>query len=698
MPIIETHRVLLSLTDIAALSGVQRPVVSVWRSRSRHSDVPFPDPISSVRGQPRFAAADVVSWLDATGRGNNPESAADAAVFGVPEGISEDDEQALGDGMSAVLCLKALTGQSLAGRAVPDLLALAEVADPDDEVLVREVRALDERLAPLAVWADAASDAAYSIEGAFERLVAGRPADRQTSGHRSRARGAGSSTLAGPLHRLVGVLARALSVEAGAELPRYLDATPGGSELMMTTLQSGGRDTEVDTAATVLVPDGTTPGSRGARRRLLVHGVHPMSVPTDADGRFEVREPVVQLLQLVSNGDGGTAEQMLTAVDDVQLAMDEDQRAIVVAPASILCDRLPDRQLDGLRDQLVRLGRVRAVVRLPQGLVTASPRQRLGLWVLGPAHTDVSLDMRWTSVADLSGVDLSDVVVDDLVSDLVAAMGSQAMVRSHAFRFARLRQTSAMLAGRRALVGPGASAARVIRTTPADQAVAVGELRSSLADGQPRDPLAGVRVMPARDDPVDPTISIGSAVEQSLARVVSGSRVDVDGLPEGTVPVFSVPDLLGDVPRPGRSVEVLALESAFPAARRTEPGDVVFCTSPRPRAFVDVEGGSVVAYPARVLRVVDPASTGLVSQVLATDINLLPHTARAWRTWPVRRVPRGQVAAVAAALVSLQSEETRARHRAVRIATLTQMVLQGVTARALTLAVTDDVIEYERRS
>jgi hypothetical protein len=162
--------------------------------------------------------------------------------------------------------------------------------------------------------------------------------------------------------------------------------------------------------------------------------------------------------------------------------------------------------------------------------------------------------------------------------------------------------------------------------------------------------------------------------------------------------VFSVPDLLGDVPRPGRSVEVLALESAFPAARRTEPGDVVFCTSPRPRAFVDVEGGSVVAYPARVLRVVNAATSGLVPQVLATDINLLPHTARAWRTWPVRRVPRGQVAAVAAALVSLQDEETRARDRAVRIATLTQLVLQGVTARALTLAVTDDVIEYERRS
>lgn len=683
--------VLLSLSDVAALASVQRPVVSMWRSRSARSDQPFPDPVTSVRGRFRFDAAEVAAWLEATGHGNNPDAAADAAVFGVPDGISEDDDETLGAGMSAVLCLKALVGGTLGDRSMAELTTLAARTDPHDEMLLSEIRSLEDRLLPLARWADIASDAAYSVEAAFDRLLARRQntADAQPAG-------SSRPALAAPLPSLVGALARALSVELAADPPTYADVTPGGGELMLSVLAGSARAVDVDTAATVLLPD---TGGREARRRLLVHGIHPTTVPTDG-GRFEVDGPVVHLLQLTADAAGGLRpERALTAVDDVQLQMDDGQRAIVVAPASVLCDRLADRELDRQRDHLLRLGRVRAVVRLPEGLVTTSPRQRLALWVLGAAHADVGVDMRWTAVADLADVSLSDAVIDDVVSDLVAAMGNQQMVRAHAFRFVRLRQTSVMLAGRRALVGPGVAATKADRTPAADQAMAVAQLREVLQGDEPRDPLAGVDVMVRQGDPVDPAVSIGTAVDQGLVRVVSGSRVDPMGLPEGQVPVISVGALVADDHATNRAVDALALEAAYPAARRTEPGDVVFCTSPRPRAHVDADGGSVVVYPARVLRIVEPRSSGLVPQVVVTDINQQPATARAWRAWRVRRVPLGQVDAVASALASLQREEERARARAAQVNRLSELVVQGVASRALALTSTgDDVTDPERRS
>ena len=69
----------LSLPDVAQLARVQRPVVSVWRTRSAGSGSPFPAPIATELGQEWFGAAEIVDWLEATGRGNNPDARQDAA-------------------------------------------------------------------------------------------------------------------------------------------------------------------------------------------------------------------------------------------------------------------------------------------------------------------------------------------------------------------------------------------------------------------------------------------------------------------------------------------------------------------------------------------------------------------------------------------------------------------------------------------
>ncbi len=58
----------LSLADVARLSGVQRPVVSMWRKRPK-AGLRFPEPTADGR----FLAEEITAYLEATGRGNNPE-------------------------------------------------------------------------------------------------------------------------------------------------------------------------------------------------------------------------------------------------------------------------------------------------------------------------------------------------------------------------------------------------------------------------------------------------------------------------------------------------------------------------------------------------------------------------------------------------------------------------------------------------
>ena len=146
------------------------------------------------------------------------------------------------------------------------------------------------------------------------------------------------------------------------------------------------------------------------------------------------------------------ATQILSAVEHLVLQMDDQQRAVIIAPARVLCDVPLAAAAAGLRSGLLRTGRVRAIVRLPQGLLRSKPREAQALWVLGPSFAEVPIAERWTMVADLSTRDLTEDVSQDLVSDIVASMGDRATIRAHSFRFARLVQTRLLLASRKSLV------------------------------------------------------------------------------------------------------------------------------------------------------------------------------------------------------------------------------------------------------
>jgi hypothetical protein len=211
----------MTLVDVARLAKVQRPVVSVWRSRSAASTAPFPEPFATVSGEERFDAAAVVEWLELTGRGNNPDVRADCAAFASPKGMSAQDDEVVFNGLAALLCLKEISGGSLASLSDDDLLDVADEADPDDEFLLREISALGPRLRPLRCYADTLADASYNCAEAFEQLMRPRV------------------TLRDCVHDLVASLAQALAVDAGLEPAVYVDPTCGGSDLLTSLVRHG---------------------------------------------------------------------------------------------------------------------------------------------------------------------------------------------------------------------------------------------------------------------------------------------------------------------------------------------------------------------------------------------------------------------------------------------------------------------------
>jgi len=675
---IATHpSLLISLADAARLARVQRPVVSMWRSRSAATDSPFPSPIGRAGPQELFDAEQVVSWLELTGRGNNPDVRADVAAFARLTGVSSLDDETVFDGLTGLLTLKAITGEQLGALGTDALLDLADDADPDDSLLLREVTALGEDLSAMAAHVDGLSDADFSPAGAFERLMRDR-FRRHLPGHAVVA-------LRDNARSLMAQVARALAVEAGIRPARFVDPTCGGSDLLVTTVELY----DDDSAPSVMTSDEDAPAGRLARRRLRVHDILREELHVDDDGAFEFSMPAVLLAQLPSPGTPSmTTVAMLTAIDNIAVQMADDQRAVVIAAAAVLSDRLLDPACGQLRDSVLRLGRVRAVVRLPKGLVTARPREQLTMWVLGPSYDHVPADERWTMLADLANVPLTADVVDDLVTDLVASMGDQVMVRAHAFRFTRMITTRTVLASRGNLVevAPRIEPARA--GTAAESALRIATLKNQLQHDHDIEPLDfDIQPNPDIDNfSTSEHITVAAALAKGSLHVIAGNRVNPADLHATSgAPVIGPAELTGDSPLGERQVDRLGFGASYDAGRYTEPGDVVFCTSPRVAAIVDRHGGSVVVSPARVLRVDRHKPHGLLPHVIAADINGVAPQAKQWRLWRLRRAPVGQLAPLRETLKAIDAERMAALDRVSQLDELAALLTAGVTDTTLTI-------------
>ncbi|HIZ34459.1 MAG TPA: hypothetical protein H9815_01675 [Candidatus Ruania gallistercoris] len=607
----------VSLLDIAETARVKRPVVSIWRQRYADGPDPFPRPLLQRGQQPLFSAAEVAAWVERTGRGNNSEFAIDLAI----RGFAHDDGAAplsLFGTLTALLRVKASSGAALAALTPEEILDLADDVDPEDADSFAEVAAAGAELTDLAALADVMADAAYTPAAALESLLT-------VTAARSLARDATRpvldldepvpATLTPVSLRLIAAIAAALHTGGTFTVA---DPDPGRGDLLTAVL---GDQEHLDRPVAVL-PDGA---GRLMRRRLSAHGYVVQS--RDLDQGFGADALVVTAM---------TAEHLpeqvvLEQIEDIALRLAPGQRALVLGPARALLDAAAGPGMESVRSQLLRTDKVRAAVLLPAGLVPERSRERLALWVLGDAHPQVPIRSRWVMVADVSDRLLSPsgqvdgAAQEDLLTDLVAAMGSAAEVAAHAFRFARFSLTSTILAGGGGLLETARPTQRGVREDDGATSARVQELLHALATG----PRTEVSVPTQRGSAVAlRTARIGELIDKGVLRRLPGNRFEdvrvATGVP-GEVRLIGEAELAGDAAVGSRVVDRMELAARYPASRLTEPGDVVFTVARRPAAMVDHEGFSVVAFPAQVLRVEHP-EVGLVPGVLARDI--------AARVWP----------------------------------------------------------------
>lgn len=691
---------LMTMSDIAALARVKRPVVSVWRARNADTAHPFPAPVTQRRGQALFDAGQVGEWLSDTHRGNNPDARADAAAHATfddatRQGGTQKVATSLAPtaapasmfiALTALLALRRSLGHALGVMSDDELLDAADELDPDDESLYREIEGADGRV-DFAGYVDNLVEAAYTEGVAFERLITDRSAPE--SANRD------GSTLSTLALQLMAETALALAATQSGDAS-FVDVSGTSSDIIVAISHEPAN--ERSEQFTVLSTDSDSTDARLFRRRMIAHDIPRRPLHVQDDGSFVVTGAVVHLGQFPAQA-ATTAIEILTAIDQVALQMDDEQLAVMIAPAGVLCDAGLSRQGDELRSMVLRSGRVRAIVRLPVGLLPRKPQQALALWILGAAHEGTDLADRWTLVADLTANRLDATSINDLVSDLVASLGDRATVRAHAFRFARLALTRSLIASRDSLIA--GTSAPPPRSTPllptgADLAIRVDALLTALGEVTPANNRTDLIVEAAASPTTRRTLTIEQRIAARQLTYIPGNRLDDSAIVSGAadvsgaaaaagIRVIGPAEIRGELPLGSRSIDRLRFAVDYPAGRITEPGDVIFCTSPTPRAIVDTEGTSVVSFPARILRLNNSDSSTLIADIVAADINALAPQHKRWRSWMLREVNATERVALVRALASVRSQRNAAALQIIRLDELATLLLAGTTTGTLTL-------------
>lgn len=639
----------LSLSGVAELAGVRRPVASMWRTRFASGGDAFPAPIARVSGSPLFDAGEVAEWLARTGHGNNLDAVADAAALAAPDDLDWSDAEMVAE-LDALVCLSAhLDG--ITGLSADDLVRAANDVDRLDAFLAREVKAYSVRGVDWTGFTDQLIDAAYSPAGALERSRAR---------HAATAAGDGSAgALADGAFELVLDVAQALATRLGATevvVDRGIDERIG---LRIATALGDGP------AVTV------TPShhERSIRRHLHVAGVW-LGEHADIGAALRVaRVPAAPR-------DG--VEQMLADAEDVVLSLRDDDVAVIIGPTRALVDVLP-ACVRTVRDDILRSGRLRAVVRLPRRLVTAAVGEPLALWVLGPPTGEVALGDRFTAIADVIDGELTPATRADIVSDVAAGMGSAADVRARTFRFARLVRTASLLARSGELVAPRAAAA----ISPARAASLAAHVDAAAHDAQ-QDVPASIAPVPSGAEMI-PAAGLADLIADGHARVVAGTRLTLDAADSAGLVVVTAGDLDDPEQIGRRRVDPMTFVQRHPSAQLTRPGDVVFRTGPTAAAWVDHDGSKIVAYPARVLRISPADPGGLVPELVAADIATQASGPGAWKRWMLHRVAPAAIAPLRRALAELAAARADLTGRIARLDHYIDTLASAVAAGAVTL-------------
>ncbi|MGQ4618103.1 hypothetical protein [Nocardia sp. R7R-8] len=622
----------LTLQDIADLAKVRRAVVSMWRNRPivRGQEMPFPAPVEEIAGIARYRRADVVDYLDRTGRGNNAEHRLDAAAVAVPDGVGLEE-------LVTLLCLRQLVGD-LDQAAPQDCVERAREVDPDDELLAREVA--DLRITPQVLdFIEELVSSSYGGADALAKLESSRV------GRELATRDLTSAAVS--LLRTVVETCRLTLDPEGAQLVSTGDA-PG----LVLALA----DNAIEIQAL-----GDTPPARGLRRRMAIREMD------QATGLG----PRVWLVSVV----GENPVEALERVDDVLVGLGPGEIAVVLGAAAVLCDAIPragarSNNPEGKRADTLRIGGLAAALRLPRGMWKEAHRQALGVWVFcGGADIDRPV------VADLGTVLPADLDHDALAADIAAAIGDGSDRAARAYRYGRVCKRGDILAGH-AVVPPGIGAVRMRAPEAAGELnrVYAATLLTSVAPGS-FDVTAsagngGLQVLYR---------SLGELADRKALRMLTGNKIAPRDTDErGTVGVLSA-----DGSTDHLRLDPFDAQRLYHRARRTEPGDVVFSEHP-PRARVDEVGGNLVASPSRILRLTTDAGIG--PRALAALINELPAHQREWKSWNVPRLGEDERERLESVLADAAAYEAQLRARLAAVAELRRALIEGVGAGTVRLA------------
>lgn len=665
----------LTLNDVARLAAVQRPVVSNWRRRFAGTAKAFPAALSNSNGATLFDATEVVQWLDATGHGLNPRAGQDVAAH-VSSALADSSGVDNFEALTSLLALARFHSGSLGDLQPDELLDIAESVDPDDEFLLSELALVQDQLQGLASRVDALVEADYDATSAFERLL-----QRQRQSNKS---SPSPAQLATSLIRIASNLIGS-HLETASDLPTVVDSQSDSGDILIALSEQVGEVSELPIA----LPAGDMPQVRLTRRRLQVNGRYASSLEIDKSGEFSFAGPAVHLAQFSSNGNPGLdGEPILRRIDQILLQAEDSHRGLIIGPASVLADALTIPELDSERSSLLRGGRVRAVVRLPSGLVPSRPRSHQCVWVFGPPLANTNLEDQWFLGADIASVELSERVITELVQDLHAAIGSDFDRKAHSFALMRPTLTRTVLAKG----GPLVVAKSRIRKVSRSDVVATIELDELFQsefigenDAAKLTPSWSLDVSDQRSE-THGRVTIGEALQRRHLRYLPGTRLETSELDSaGGVEIIGVDELVGESPIGFRRVDRFNFAFVHPTARLTEPGDIVFSSSPTAAAIVDRVGSRVVMYPARVLRIDRQDAGGLVPTAVAVDIRA-SRPSLAWRHWLVRVVPPGQRALLESALTDVEGRRESLLARASRLDEFSSRLVYGVAIGAATLS------------
>ncbi|WP_017572813.1 hypothetical protein [Nocardiopsis halotolerans] len=601
---------LLSLSDIATLARVQRPVVSTWRRR--YPD--FPAPVAERGNRTWFDGRAVADWLTTTGLGNTPadEIGPELVAHGLVRLAEEIGAQRLVSVLGSLLCLHHMDEKPLSGTTEDALLARVERMDSDDEFFLRELSedpALSARLAPLA---EELIEAAYTPGGAHEHLMADR--------HRLGLTGPDTGSLSPELRNLIVRVSDPLGHASPDGNLTVADPHALCGDLLRDVVAA--LDDPSD--STVLAAEERAELARLTRRRLILAGVPELDLDVQAGDELEERLADLDLIVTTlpyQAGESRSRAQALEKIEELSVLLRPGRTAVVVGPADALVGELDAHEAQ-IRSRLLRSKLVESVTTLPGGADPYRPGYGCALWTL--RRDPVPSAVGWVLISDIGARSLDSGVGEALAEDILLWRAEGHHLGGHDPRYGlpvRIEDLEKRFGD--ALVPPGPPVSRTLSRTVRDRPALIAEAEARLSEAagrarsheDARGPLRGGLVR--RVGPALERVTVGTLIRQGRVVPVKGHRIAPEHIdPRGQLDVLGPNEVLGRAPRDGRRIDRLVFAAEYPHADLTEPGDVVYTTGPEFGAMIDHEGASVVSFPARILRVNREARRALTPRVL----------------------------------------------------------------------------------